>query len=118
MDRDKARQIGDDFNLLRKFAAMPGRVYAARFNRDGARIVCGSSLDGGGEVRIYDTANAQLVAKNAEVGGGVYAAAFAPDGKTVAAGGFDGAVYVLDAATGKEIARVVPVPLEPQPVPN
>ncbi|MEX2186771.1 MAG: c-type cytochrome domain-containing protein [Pirellulales bacterium] len=117
MDREKARQIGDDYNLIRKYAALPGRVYAARFSHDGTRIVCGSSLDGGGEVRVYDAANAQLIAKNAELGGGVYAVAFAADGKTVAAGGFDGTVRILDATTGKELANVVPVPLSPtQPV--
>lgn len=118
MERDKARQIGDDYNLIRKYAAMPGRVYAARFSRDGTRIVCGSSLDGTGEVRVYDASNAQLVSKNAEVGGGVYAVAFAADGKTVAAGGFDGAVHVVDATNGQEVAKVVPVPLEPQTVAN
>jgi WD40 repeat protein len=92
-------------------------VYAARFNRDGTRIVCGSSLNGGGEVRVYDAASAQLIAKNAELGGGVYAVAFAPDGKTVAAGGFGGTVRILDATTGKETANVTPVPLTPtQPV--
>jgi WD40 repeat protein len=111
MDRDKARQIGDDYNLIRKYAALPGRVYAARFSRDGTRVVAGSSLDGKGEVRIYDTANAQLVGKNTEQGGGVYALAFSPDGKIVAAGGFDGAVRLLDAANGKEAAKVVPVPI-------
>jgi mono/diheme cytochrome c family protein/DNA-binding beta-propeller fold protein YncE len=112
MDRDKARQIGDDFNLIRKYAALPGRVYAARFSRDGTRIAAGSSLDGTGEVRIYDTANAQVVAKNTEQGGGVYALAFAPDGKQVATGGFDGAVRLLDVTNGKEVAKVVPVPIE------
>lgn len=111
MDRDKARQIGDDYNLVRKYAALPGRVYAARFSRDGSKIVCGSSLNGSGEVRIYDTASAQLVGKNAEQGGGVYALAFSPDGKIVAAGGFDGTVRLLDATNGKEAAKVVPVPI-------
>lgn len=117
MDRDKARQIGDDFNLIRKYAALPGRVYAARFSRDGARIACGSSLDGKGEVRIYDAASAQVVAQNTEQGGGVYALAFSPDGKQVATGGFDGSVRLLDAANGKEVAKATPVPIEAtQPV--
>jgi mono/diheme cytochrome c family protein/Tol biopolymer transport system component len=112
MDRDKARQIGDDFNLIRKYAALPGRVYAARFSRDGTRIAAGSSLDGKGEVQIYDTANAQVIAKNTEQGGGVYALAFSPDGKQVATGGFDGNIRLLDTTTGKEAAKATPVPIE------
>ncbi len=117
MERDKARQIGDDFNLIRKYAAMPGRVYSARFSRDGTRIAAGSSLDGKGEVWIYDAANAQVIAKNPDQGGGVFAVAFSPDGKLVAAGGFDGSVRLLDPTTGKEVSKAIPAPIaETQPV--
>src|SRR5205807_341304 len=56
MYRDRKRVIGDDFNLIRSFDAMPGRVFKARFNADGSRIIAGSSLDGRGEVRVYQAA--------------------------------------------------------------
>jgi WD40 repeat protein len=56
MYRDKKRVIGDDFNHIHSFAAMPGRVFAARFNSDGTKVVVGSSLDGQGEVRVYQAA--------------------------------------------------------------
>jgi WD40 repeat protein len=32
---------------------MPGRIFSARFNRDGSMFVAGSSLDGTGEARVY-----------------------------------------------------------------
>jgi WD40 repeat protein len=56
MHRDKKRVIGDDFNFLRSFDEMPGRIFSAKYNHDGTRIIVGTSLDGVGEVRIYQAA--------------------------------------------------------------
>lgn len=53
MYRTQKRVIGDDFNFLRKFDPLPGRIFAARYNADGTRIVVGSSSNGRGEVRVY-----------------------------------------------------------------
>jgi WD40 repeat protein len=53
MVRTQKRMIGDDFNLLRAFEAMPGRIYGVRFSPDGRRFVAGSSHEGRGEARIY-----------------------------------------------------------------
>ena len=52
--RQTIRVIGDDSNLIRKFPPMPGRVYSAAISNDGKRIAAGSSLDGTGEVSIYN----------------------------------------------------------------
>jgi WD40 repeat protein len=49
------RVIGDDANKVREFGAMPGRIFSARFNSDGSRFVVGSSLEGKGEVRVYQS---------------------------------------------------------------
>jgi WD40 repeat protein len=53
MYRNQKRTIGDDFNLVQAFEPMPGRIFQARFNVDGSRVVAGSSLNGRGEVRVY-----------------------------------------------------------------
>ncbi|HEV3261323.1 MAG TPA: c-type cytochrome domain-containing protein [Gemmataceae bacterium] len=53
MHRDKKRVIGDDFNLLRKFDGLPGRIFSVRYSPDGSRIAVGSSLNGQGQVRVY-----------------------------------------------------------------
>ena len=67
MIRTQARQIGDDFNLLQGLRRRsPGRIYdVVAFNNDGSRFAVGSSLDGTGEVRIYETDSAKLLAQAA-----------------------------------------------------
>jgi mono/diheme cytochrome c family protein/DNA-binding beta-propeller fold protein YncE len=109
---DKARQIGDDFNKIRDFAPLPGRIYAAEFNHDGSQIVVGSSNDGTGEIRIYKTDDAQLIAKYDGQPGGIYSATFNHDSSVIAAGGFEGNVLLINAADGKLLKEFVPVPIE------
>lgn len=59
MFRLVGRRIGDNSNLIKKYPAMTGRIFAVDYSRDGKRIAAGSSLDGHGQVNIanaeYDT---------------------------------------------------------------
>jgi WD40 repeat protein/mono/diheme cytochrome c family protein len=112
MLRTKARVIGDDFNLIKAYEAAPGRIYDAHFNADGSRFVVGSSLDGAGEVRIYETDSGKLLHKLEGQHGPVYAVSFSTSGKVVASGGFDGLVRLNDAESGKLIKEFSPVPVE------
>jgi mono/diheme cytochrome c family protein len=109
---DKARQIGDDFNKIRDYEPLPGRVYAAEFNHDGSQFVAGSSNDGAGEIRVYKTDDGKLLAKYDGQPGAVYAATFNHDGSVIAAGGFEGKVYLINPADGKLIKEFLPVPIE------
>lgn len=115
MIRTQARQIGDDFNKIRDFPALPGRVFDVAYSRDGGRIVAGASNNGVGEVRVYNSDNAQQISKMEDVGGPVYAVDFNHDGTVVATGGFDGYVRLFDAATGKLIKKFSPAPLMTTP---
>jgi WD40 repeat protein len=112
-EKGKERKIGDDFNLIRNYEAMPGRLFDLSFSRDGSRMACGSSKDNTGEVRVYQTDDAKLVSKLAIAQGGVYAVAFNPEGTQVASAGFDGLIRVSDAANGQLIKEFPAVPLSP-----
>ncbi len=111
MHRTRKRVIGDDFNRLREYPALPGRIYAIAFRPDGEWFAAGSSLDGAGEVRVFRTADGGEVSKLEGQPGGVYTLSWKPDGKVLASAGFDGAVRLSDPATGKVIAAFTPVPL-------
>lgn len=109
MFREKARKIGDDFNLIRKFPSMDGRIYDVQFSTDASRIVAGSSFNGTGQVHVFKTADGTLVAEMKEVPSAVFAVAFSPDGQYVASGGFDGSVQVHRAETGELLKQFLPI---------
>ncbi|HXG09492.1 MAG TPA: c-type cytochrome domain-containing protein [Gemmataceae bacterium] len=115
MHREVKRVIGDDANKLREYEPMPGRVYTGCFSPDGSLMAVGSSLEGRGEVRVYQVDDGKRIATLEGQKGPVYVVRFAPDGKTVASAGFDGMVRLNDAQTGKLIKEFVPVPLRPNP---
>src|SRR5262249_59557084 len=79
--RETKRRIGDDDNRLREFAALAGRITAISFHPEGKLFVVGSSLDGKGEVRVYNADDGKQVAAMAGQRSGVYAVAFHPDGQ-------------------------------------
>ncbi|HZT79790.1 MAG TPA: c-type cytochrome domain-containing protein [Gemmataceae bacterium] len=108
--REKKRVIGDDFNKVKDYEPMPGRICAVAFSPDGSLGAAGSSLGGTGEVRVFGIDDGKRVAKFDSTGP-VYALAWHPDGKTVAVGGFDGTVRLYEARTGKLVRQFVPVPL-------
>ena len=110
MHREVARVTGDDANRHKEYAAMPGRVSAVQFDPEGKRFAAASSLDGKGEVRVYDVETAKFVTCE-KASGPAYAVAWSPDGKTVASAGFDGTISCHDPATGKLTRDFPAVPL-------
>jgi WD40 repeat protein/mono/diheme cytochrome c family protein len=115
MHREVPRQIGDDANRIREFEKMPGRTSTVAFNPDGSKFAAVSSLDGKGEVRVYDvTSGAKVVCE--KVTGPAYAVAWHPEGKLIASAGFDGTVWLHDPATGKLVSSFVVLPKTPKVV--
>ena len=47
------RRIGDNSNLIKRFPAMPGRIWSVHYTADGKRVLAASSLNGEGAVNIY-----------------------------------------------------------------
>lgn len=113
MLRTRPRVIGDDFNRLRSYPAMAGRVFALDFNADGSRFVAGSSTGGTGAARIYSTDDGRLLHELKGHDRGVFAVEFSLDGRHVATGGFDGKVRLFNAESGESIKEFVPVDVTP-----
>ena len=113
MIRTQARQIGDDFNRIRGYAALPGRIFALDFNGDGTKFVVGSSTAMTGAVRIYNTEDAKLLFELPGHSRAVFAVDFRPDGAQVATGGFDGNVRLFDVNTGVLVKQFVPIEITP-----
>lgn len=111
--RTQARQIGDDFNRIRGYAKMAGRIVSLEFNADGSKFVVGSSNATSGAARIYKTDTEQPLFELKGHTAGVFAVAFRPDGKQVATGGLDGIVRIFDAETGALLKEFVPVVITP-----
>jgi WD40 repeat protein len=111
MYREKKRVIGDDFNLIRAFESMPGRIFKVRYSSDGNRVVAGSSFEQHGEVRVYQAADGKRICTFDGQKGGVFALAYRPDGKEIASAGFDGVVRFNNPDNGKLIREFVPFPL-------
>ena len=112
MHREVKRVIGDDANRLREFEKMPGRIYALAFDKTGAMFAAGNSLDGAGEVRVYQTDNGKRISTFANAPTPIFAVAFHPNGRVVASAGFDGLVRLHNPLTGKLIKEFSPVPAE------
>lgn len=113
MIRTQVRVIGDDFNKIRGYQPLPGRIFALDFNADGSRFVVGSSTGDTGTVRIYATDDAKLIHDLKGHARGVFAVAFAPDGKHVATGGFEGKVRLFNVESGVLEKEFVPVTVSP-----
>ena len=107
--RTQARQIGDDFNRLRSYAKLAGRIVSLQFNADGSQFVVGSSNATSGAARIYKTDTEQPLFELKGHTTGVFAVAFRPDGKQVATGGLDGIVRLFNAETGELVKEFSPV---------
>jgi WD40 repeat protein len=110
MHRETKRVIGDDANKIREYGSMPGRIYTACFNADGSLLAVGSSLNGRGEVRVYEAHEGKRISSFEGQHGAVYAVRFHPNGKQVASAGFDGMVRLNDPQTGKLIKEFLPIP--------
>jgi WD40 repeat protein len=110
MHREAKRQIGDDSNKIRQYEAVVGRVSGVKFNADGSKFAAVGSLDGKGEVAVYNTAADKKAAKCEGITGPVYAVAWRKGGTAVASGGFDGKVWLHSPADGKRIKEFVVLP--------
>lgn len=112
--REKARRIGDDFNKIKDFPEMPGRIYDVAFTSDAKRAVAASSLDGKGFVRVFSVDDGKQLLELEGPLGAVYSISIGPDNQRIASAGFDGSVILHDLESGKQVAQFPAVPIADQ----
>ena len=110
MLREQERRIGDDFNLIRAFPEIEGRINDVTFDASGERIAVCSSLDGHGRIRVHATADGATQLDVAVPESGLYSLDFAPDGSWVVTAGFDGRVRIFRTADGQTLAQFPATP--------
>ncbi len=110
MHRVTKRVIGDDANKVREYEAIPGRIYSSSFNKVGSLFAIGSSLDGKGFLKIYQTEDAKIVTRIENGISPIYSLAFTPDGTKIAVAGFDGTIKLFKVPTGEKDKEFIPVP--------
>jgi len=108
--REQKREIGDDANKIRDYQPMPGRISAVAFHPQGMLFAAASSLDGTGEVRIYDVRQSVKKIVCEKVTGPAYTVAWHPSGQRLASAGFDGIVWIHDANTGQLLRQFTVLP--------
>ena len=119
MLRNKARKIGDDFNLIKAYEKLDGRVFDTRFSNSGKYLAAVSSFNGKGQFKAYDVSSGKKLASVNHESGGWFALDFfgspsltaqSDAEKTlVALSGFDGVVRIYDLS-GKPILKFDSVP--------
>lgn len=99
--RERARQIGDDFNLIRAYGRIEGRLTDLDISKSGSRFVVGSSTAVMGAARVYLVADPAKVVDLQGLTSPVFAVSFRPDEAQVAVGGFDGMIRLFNSESGQ-----------------
>jgi len=104
--RDKQRQIGDDFNLIRALPAMEGRVFEIQYSRDGSKLAAVSSNHQSGKISVFQPDEGKELFSLPVPNTGVFSVGFSADGNTVAAGCSSGQLLIIDLPTSKVIRTI------------
>jgi len=121
MYREKKRVIGDDYNLIRAFDPLAGRVFDVAWTPDGTGVLAVSSASGGGtaagEVRRFDAQAGELAWK-VEVASGLYSLDVHPTSGRLVVGGADGRLRWLELESGTLVSDRAPWPGAPPSTPE
>ena len=114
MYREKKRVIGDDYNLIRAFESLGGRVFDVAWIQDGKRLAAVSSEhrdgQGHGRARLYQTEDG-AVKWTFEAPASLYTLDVHPENGILAVGGADGVVRRLALDDGSLVGEFSPLPV-------
>ena len=116
--REQARQIGDDFNLVRSFQKLPGRLCDLDVSTSGSKFIVGASTAVAGAARIYMTEDPAKIVDIPGLTTPVFAVSIRPDELQVAVSGFDGMIRLCNAETGAVENTFPAAPLTPATPPT
>jgi WD40 repeat protein len=103
--REQDRKIGDDFNLIRGYKTLEGRLTDLDLSKSGKRFVVGASTATSGSAMISSVDDPNAVVMLEAIPSPVYAVSFHPQETEVAVAGFDGVIRFFNAVDGKLIAE-------------
>ena len=97
--REKKRVIGDNYNLIRAYEKMPGRIYDLAWSPGGNTLVAVSSTGKGGFISAYKTQDAAPIWSH-EFEAGLFTLSIHPSGERVICAGKDGLLRRFLVADG------------------
>ena len=97
--RDKKRVIGDNYNLIRAFERLPGRVYGLAWSPEGKSIIAVSSTGTAGFIR-HSNAEDGATLWTRELDAGQFTVSMSPDGSHCVCAGADGVLRQYSLTDG------------------
>ncbi|MCH2107605.1 MAG: hypothetical protein MK291_13310, partial [Planctomycetes bacterium] len=107
--REKKRVIGDNYNLIRTFESVQGRIYDLAWSPDGASFVAASSTGKSGTLRAYKAEDGALLWEH-DLPAGLFTVSIHPSGEHVTSAGSEGVLrrYELKAGVLAHELTVLP----------
>lgn len=107
--REKKRVIGDNYNLIRAFEAVPGRIYDLGWSPDATALVAVSSTGTSGAMRAYNAADGAILWDQTFTSG-LFTVSIHPNGERVICAGSDGVLRRFQMTDGTPVDEHVVLP--------
>ncbi len=111
--REKKRVIGDNYNLIRAFESIPGRIYDLGWSPDGETLVAVSSTGKSGAIRAYKNVDGSTLWDHS-FDAGLFTVSIHPEGERVTCAGSDGVLRRFLLKDGTLVDESIVLPLGEQ----